>query len=304
METPLAPSSLAAARLLLVDGHALAYRSFHAIRDLTSPAGRPVQAVFGFIKALGRMRARLQPSHLHVVWDGGLAAERLAALPAYKAQRPPMPPSLGDQIQDLQRYLAAAQIASFMEPEIEADDWIATMAHRAPEFRAAVVIASSDKDFMQLVSAQVEILNPGDKSDALCGVAQVQAKTGVSPEQIVDWLSLIGDTVDNIGGVPGVGVKTATELLRQFGSVDALYGRLAEVASERRRQALQEAEPLVRRNQGLIRLRRELPFSRRWDELAVREPETSRLAPLYEEWGFKTLLAGLQTEPAGQGQLF
>jgi len=232
METPLAPTSSAAARLLLVDGHALAYRSFHAIQDLTSPAGRAVGAVYGFIRALERMSSRLRPSHAQVVWDGGLAAERVAALPGYKAQRPPMPPSLGEQIEEIQRYLTAAPFAWFLEAEVEADDWIATLAERGAAGGMQVVIASSDKDFMQLVSPRIELLNPVDKTGGLCGVAQVEAKTGVRPEQIVDWLSLIGDSVDNIGGVPGIGVKTATDLLRQFGSVSALYARLDEVASK------------------------------------------------------------------------
>src|SRR6266496_2191680 len=170
----------AADKMLIVDGHAYAYRSFHAIRQLSSPSGAPTNAIYGFIKALGKMRAQLVPTHAAVVWDGGLHAQRIEAHPDYKAQRPPMP-------------------------------------------------------------------------------AGVQAKSGVAPEQIVDWLSLIGDAVDNIPGVPGIGPKTAAELLNQFGSAEALYARLGEVKSDRHRASLQAASAAVRRNQLLIRLRDDSP---------------------------------------------
>ena len=119
------------------------------------------------------------------------------------------------------------------------------------------------------------------------------AKTGLEPEQVVDWLSLIGDAVDNIGGVPGVGPKTATDLLKQFGTIDNLYTRLGEVKSERIRASLQAAESNVRRNQKLIRLHTDLPCDFKLEALAVRAPDSERLRPLYERWGFKTLAAQL-----------
>src|SRR6185369_10194798 len=135
--SPPAPLS----RLLLVDGHAFAYRAFHAIRHLSSPSGAPTNAIYGFIKMLEKMRTNLAPSHLLVVWDGGLAAERTAALPEYKIQRPPMPSDLERQIDGLYGYLAAARIASYCEDGIEADDWIAAMTRQAMASKLPVVIA-------------------------------------------------------------------------------------------------------------------------------------------------------------------
>src|SRR5580765_6125140 len=140
------------ARLLIVDGHAYAYRAFHAIRELRSPTGQPTNAIYGFIKMLAKMRATLAPSHLIVVWDGGLSAERMAALPEYKAQRPAMPADLAAQIDELVAYLGAAGLASYCGDGVEADDYIACVARRAARAGVDVVIASSDKDFMQLVS--------------------------------------------------------------------------------------------------------------------------------------------------------
>ena len=280
-------------RLLIVDGHAYAYRAFHAIRDLRSPDGRPTNAIYGFIKMLAKMRAVIAPTHLIVVWDGGLSAERLAALPEYKAQRPAMPDDLNLQLDEMTAYLKAAGIASFCREGVEADDYIACLARRAADAGVAVVIASADKDFMQLVSQRVGLLNPNDKTEMIWADQQVRAKTGVEPSQMVDWLSLTGDSVDNIPGVPGVGPKTAAELLNQFGSVRVLYERLAEVKSEKLRASLRASEDAVQRNRALIRLRDDLPCEGSPDELAEKPADTGRLRELYRRCGFKTLLATL-----------
>jgi DNA polymerase-1 len=288
-------------KLLIVDGHAYAYRAFHAIRHLTSPTGAPTNAIYGFIKMLDKMRAGLNPSHALVVWDGGLAAERMAEHPEYKAQRPPMPADLEQQLDGIVRYLEAAGITSLCRDGVEADDWIAALARGACE-EAMVIIASSDKDFMQLVSPRIGLLNPNDKTEKIWGAEEVRAKTGVEPAQIVDWLALIGDGVDNIPGVPGVGPKTATDLLQQFGSVDALYARLPEVKSERLRSSLAGAEAIVRRNQRLVRLREEQPPLVLADA-AIRPAQIDRLRGLYADWGFKTMLAQLGGSPATQEAL-
>jgi len=279
---------------LIIDGHAYAYRAFHAIRDLRSPDGRPTNAIYGFIKMLAKLRATVEPSHLIVVWDGGLNAERVARLPAYKAQRPEMPDGLKLQLDEIAGYLKAAGIASFCGEGVEADDYIACLAKAAMGAGLNVVVASSDKDFMQLVSAQVGLLNPNDKSEAVWTDVQVRFKAGVAPSQIVDWLSLTGDTVDNIDGVPGVGPKTAAELLKQFGSVPELYARLGEVKSERLRTALRAATDDVLRNRELVRLRDDLPCEFSLEVLAGKPADAARLRELYRCWGFKGLLAALE----------
>ena len=279
---------------MIIDGHAYAYRAFHAIRDLRSPDGRPTNAVFGFVKMLAKLRATVEPTHSIVVWDGGLSAERIARLPEYKAQRPGMPDDLKSQLDEIVHYLNAAGVASFCRAGVEADDYIACLARRAADAGMTVVIDSSDKDFMQLVSARVGLLNSNDKSEMVWTDGQVRAKAGVGPSQIVDWLSLTGDTVDNIPGVPGVGPKTAAELLNQFGSVAALYGRLDEVKSERLRTALRGAADAVRRNCELVRLQDDLPCEFSPDALAGKPADADRLRGLYQRWGFKGMLAALE----------
>jgi DNA polymerase-1 len=290
--------------LLIVDGHALAYRAFFAIRSLSSPDGSATNAIYGFIRMLGRMQSKVHPTHLIVVWDGGLAKERTALLPEYKAQRPEMPRNLESQLDQIVDYLCAACIYSLLREGCEADDDIAVLARQAVEGGLEVVIASSDKDFMQLVSPEIRLLNPNDKTDTLWGPAEVKTKTGVEPTQIVDWLSLIGDAVDNIPGVPGVGAKTAADLLRQFGSIDAVYRRLAEVGSERLRSNLQASEGAVRRNQRLVRLNCEVPFEVSLEELACKPVDHAVLRQLYARWGFKTLLRELEQTRLPAGELF
>jgi len=289
-------------RLLIVDGHAYAYRAFHAIRELRAPDGRPTNAIYGFVKMLEKMRAAVSPTHLMVVWDGGLSAERLAALPDYKAQRPEMPADLRPQFDEIESFLAAAGIASYCADGVEADDYIATLARRAAAESWDAVIASSDKDFMQLVSERIGLLNPNDKTGVIWGREQVFAKTGVEPEQVADWLALMGDAVDNIPGVPGVGSKTAAELLKQFGSVENLLARLDEVKSEKLRQSLRGSAAAVVRNQKLVRLP-EVPCELVPEKLVVQSGDRAALRRLLAGWGFKGMLAALDAPGEKQAEL-
>ena len=288
-------------RLLIVDGHAYAYRAFHAIRELSSPTGAPTNAIYGFIKMLTKLQLQLEPSHVVVVWDGGLSSERTAEHPDYKAQRPPMPESLGEQIDQIGDYLSAAGIATYCRDGVEADDWIASFASNGAE-TMPVVIASSDKDFMQLVSPRIGLVNPNDKSEKIWAAADVFAKAGVMPEQVIDWLALVGDAVDNIPGVPGVGPKTATDLLSRFGSVQGVYSRIEEVSSPRLKQNLEASKEAVNRNQRLIRLKPE-GLAAQLDDIRLKPADVARLRVLYAQWGFKTMLAQIESATLTQGAL-
>ena len=282
-------------RLLIVDGHAYAYRAFYAIRELRSPTGNPTNAIYGFVKMLVKMRVKIQPTHLVVVWDGGLSDERMAVLPSYKAHRPEMPEALRPQLDEIVSYLKAAGIESFERDGVEADDYIACLARHATKADIAVVIASADKDFMQLVSPQVGLLNPNDKSETVWTAEQVRAKTGVEPEQIVDWLALMGDAVDNIPGVPGVGPKTAADLLQRFGSVKELLKRLEEVKQEKLRASLMASVADVKRNLNLVRLQDDLPCDFSPEKLMIKSPEIGVLLERFRSWGFKGMVEEFET---------
>ena len=282
-------------RLLIVDGHAYAYRAFYAIRELRSPQGEPTNGIYGFIKMFLKMKATVKPTHQVIVWDGGLDEARMKALPGYKSERPPMPVDLEKQMDGMVEYLKALGVATVCEDGVEADDLIALIAKRAQEADMEVVIASADKDFMQLVNASVGLLNPNDKTETIWTAEQVRAKSGVNPEQIVDWLSLVGDSVDGIPGVPGVGSKTAADLLKQFGSVDAVYSRIGEVKSERLRGALERARADVRRNQALIRLKDDLALECQPAHLTEQPADGEKLRECFSRWGFKSMLAAIES---------
>ncbi|MBU0679778.1 MAG: hypothetical protein KJ626_16880 [Verrucomicrobia bacterium] len=195
-------------KLLLIDGHAFAYRAYYAIRDLSTRDGRNTNALFGFIKMVRQLEEHWKPTHWAVAFDAGLPEERVSIHSEYKANRAEMPDTLHEQFEYIEEYLGACGIMSVSISGQEADDCLATLGLRAVAEGAEVLIASSDKDLFQLVSRELSIVTP-TKSNVRMGPEEVKDKTGVYPELIVPWLALVGDSSDNIPGVPGVGPKTA-----------------------------------------------------------------------------------------------
>lgn len=275
---------------LILDGHNLAYRSFFAVRGLTTRDGRPSNALFGFVKTWHALRNALQPTHACAVFDGGLPAERTALLPEYKAQRPPMPEELRAQLDAIEQFLNVARVPVFREAGREADDVIATLATAAARDGVPVRIASNDKDLCAIVSHRIHLLTPGVESGGELGPAEVAARFGVPPERVLEWLSLTGDVSDNVPGVPGVGPKTAAKLLTEFGSLENLWARLAEVKPDRLRERLAAHREQVLRNRELMRLRTDLPLPRGWRDCAVSEPDSMALRDFYARWNFDSLI--------------
>ena len=281
--------------LLLVDGTAVAYRAYYAIAELSTRAGKPTNAVFGFVKMLRQLEQVWKPTHWTVVFDGGLPEERIIRLPTYKAQRPPMPDPLRAQLADIERYLELAGVCAIRMEGQEADDVIATLTAAVP---SGVLIASNDKDLFQLIDDRVFMISPS-KPGAKTGCEEVFEKTGVPPEKIIEWLALTGDAVDNIPGVPGIGPKTAAKLLAQFGSLENLWSKLDEVASQKLRAALAAHRDEVVRNVELVTLRRDLTVPVTLDKMGVRQPDPARMVPFYEEMEFSSLVKSLREELAG-----
>jgi len=280
--------------LLLIDSMNVAYRAFYAIRELSTRDGRPTNALFGFIKTLQQLQQTWKPTHWAAVFDGGLPGERMDALATYKAQREPMPDALERQLGDIDEYLVRAAVTSFYMGGEEADDVMATVALRAARDRVNVLLATTDKDMYQIVDDRISIVPPSSTGSRM-GPEEVAAKTGVRPERIVEWLALMGDAADNIPGVPGIGPKTAARLLKEFGALDALWGRLDAVSSEKLRAKLAEHRDEVVRNVGLVTLRSELDCEWDWEDLAVREPDPAELLPFYEDMEFHSLARALRS---------
>lgn len=282
--------------LILVDALALLYRSFYAIRELSTSDGRPTNALYGFVRKLNQLRANWDPTHLAVVFDGGLPAERMRLLETYKAQRPPMPDALRSQVAVAKEYLEREGTAWFRVEAQEADDVIATLSVQACRDGAAVHIATGDKDMYQLVDERVTMLPLAARERETIGPEQVRVKTGVMPGQIVEWLALVGDAADNVPGVPGVGPKTAAKLLGTFGSIEALWARIDEVSSRRIKDLLLENRPIVERNLAMVRLNCDLDVPWEWEGLRVRPPDRTQLVPMLEDLEFHKLAADLRQE--------
>jgi len=288
--------------LMLVDGTAVLYRAFYAIPALATKAGKPTNAVFGFIRMLKQMAAVWSPSHWVVTFDGGRPEERLALQGDYKAQRKPMPDALREQIPLVEEYLDRADIARIRQDRQEADDIMASLAAQGEPDAEKVLLATGDKDMFQLVSEKVLIVPVAGKNavTTAMGPDEVRAKTGVGPGQIVEWLALTGDSSDNIPGVPGIGEKTAAKLLGQFGSLDGLWRHLEQIDSARVRRALGENRELIARNVEMVRLRSDLDCPLDWDRIAVRPPDAGRLIPFFEACEFHSL-AREAARPTGRG---
>ena len=281
--------------LILVDGMSVLYRSFYAIRDLSTKSGRATNGVYGFVRKLGELAGLWHPTHWAVVFDGGRPEERLELLPEYKANRRPMPDSLRDQVGMAEAYLDAACIAWTRQEGQEADDVLASVAAWAEPDADAVLIATSDKDMYQLVNETVGVIAVAGKGGRM-GSGEVESKTGVSPSRIVDWLALVGDSSDNIPGVPGVGAKTAAKLLRQYSDVAGLFAHLDEIETANLRAALERSRDVVSRNVEMVKLNRGLTVPFTWDALSVKPPDVERLLPLFEELEFSSMAADLREQ--------
>ena len=276
--------------VLIVDGTAVAYRAFYAVRDLSTRDGTPTNALFGFVRMLHQLEARWRPARIVVTFDGGSPAHRLAKCPDYKAQRAPMPDELRSQLALINEYLDAAGIPRILIPHQEADDVMATLAARAANAGATVRLATSDKDLMQLVTDRIRIVPPA-KADAEMGPAAVEAKTGVPPGRIVDWLALIGDASDNIPGVRGIGPKTATQLLVRFGSLENCLAGIDQIESSSLREKLRDGEATARLNVELMQLDFHVPGVPEWGAIPPPAPEPAKLKAFFEKYELHRFVA-------------
>ena len=280
--------------LILIDGSSWLYRAFHALPPLTAPDGSPTGAIYGMANMLRKLFADYDCERIAVIFDprGGTFRNEMYA--DYKANRPPVPEDLESQFAPMRELIQALGVPLMQIDGFEADDVIATLARQAEADGAEVLIVSGDKDLAQLVTDRVKLL------DTMKGVtfdpAAVRDKYGVPPEQIVDWLALMGDTSDNIPGVQGVGPKTAAKWLDQYGDLDHLLAGREAVkgkAGENLRAAAEQL-PLSRE---LATVRDDVSLEQRWDRLTRSEPDTETLAGLYEQLGFRRWLEALRDTP-------
>ena len=280
--------------LYVLDALNFLFRAFHALPPLKTTKGEQTGAIYGLCQMLLKIEREERPTHLTCVFDAPGGNFRSQIYGDYKAHRPPMPPELAGQIAMVHTVLEAFGLTTLEVPGYEADDIIAALARVATEAGMAVVICSSDKDLMQLVGGDVSILDT--MKNRRLGPAEVKEKFGVGPEQVGDVLALMGDSVDNVPGVAGIGPKTAAELINKFGSLDVLLERAHEVKGKRG-EALVAARDLVRTSRELVRLRDDAPLPKTLAELHRIEPDRERLRELFRELEFSRLVD--QLSPTG-----
>ena len=287
-------------KLVLIDGSSYLYRAFHALPPLTAADGTPTGALFGVVNML-RSTLKQAPDYVAFVIDAPGPTFRDDLYPQYKANRPPTPDDLKVQIEPMMAIVAALGLPILRESGVEADDVIGTLALAAHAQGIEVEISTSDKDFAQLVRPGVALVNTMT-GQRMASDADVLAKFGVLPSQMIDYLSLTGDAVDNVPGVDKCGPKTAAKWLEQFGSLDALMARADEVGGkvgENLRAALAHL-PLSR---TLVTIRTDVALPLGPNELALSKPDTASLSTLYRRFGFKQALAELERGGSALGEV-
>src|SRR5690349_4715144 len=246
----------------LIDGSGYIFRAYHALPPLTRKSdGLPVGAVTGFCnmlwKLMKEMKAAEKPSHLAVVFDKSEQTFRKRIYADYKAHRPDPPADLIPQFGLIRQATRAFNVACVEQDDYEADDLIATYARQAAEIGATVRIVSSDKDLMQLINGKVKLYDT--MKDKEIGAAEVLEKFGVAPEKVIDVQALAGDSVDNVPGVPGIGVKTGAQLITEYGSLEALLERASEIKQQKRRENLIQFAEQARLSKRLVTLDDKVP---------------------------------------------
>ncbi|WP_424939429.1 DNA polymerase I [Aliiroseovarius sp. S253] len=278
--------------LHLVDGSAFIFRAYHALPPLTRKSdGLPIGAVAGFCNMLFKFvednAGADAPTHVAVIFDHSGKTFRSDIYPEYKANRPPAPEDLRPQFPLTRDATRAFNIACIEVEGFEADDIIATLARQANEAGGRVTILSSDKDLMQLVGGGVEMLDP--MKNKRIGVEGVEEKFGVGPNRVVDVQALAGDSVDNVPGAPGIGIKTAALLINEYGDLDTLLERAEEIKQPKRRQTLIEQADLIRVSRELVKLDDQMDLDVTFEDMELKDPEPETLLNFLAEMEFRTL---------------
>ena len=276
-------------RLFLIDGNNQMYRAYHAIRGLSGPDGKSTNAVYGFVTMLRKLLADHTPEYIAASFDLAGPTFRDALAADYKANRTPMPEDLAEQIPWVHQACEAMGVPIYTAPGFEADDVIGTLAVRAAAAGYDVAIVTGDKDFFQLVGGPIRVFNPRDDG-AWFDPAGVKEKLGVRPDQVVDVLALMGDTIDNIKGVPGIGEKGARDLIATHETLDRLLANAATIPQKRYREALLAHTDDARASRELLRIRTDVPIEADVNAFKYVGPSRERCYELFSRLGFRTLL--------------
>ena len=278
------PTSLAGQSVWVVDANSLIFQVFHAIPEMTSPRGEPVSAVYGFTRDMLYLLEQKKPDYLLIAFDGPERTFRHEKYEAYKSTRSEMPVDLAPQFEPIRRLLAGLNVPVLEYDSYEADDLLATIAHQTNELGGECFVVTGDKDARQLITDRVKVYNI--RKDLVYDAAALKADWGVRPEQVVDFQALVGDSVDNVPGVPLIGPKVASEYLQKYDTLDNLLEHAMELPKGKRRDNLINMRDQALLSRELVELERHVPIEFDWDDARVSGVNSAALAELFNELGF------------------
>jgi DNA polymerase-1 len=280
--------------MYLIDAHSLIFQVFHAIPTMTSPAGQATNALFGFTRDVLYLRTEKKPEYLVCAFDLAGPTFRDRIYPEYKAHRAPMPDDLQPQIPMIRQFLDAMRVPILGQVGFEADDIIATVAKAAAGRDLDVFICTTDKDCRQLISDRVRMFNLRKKE--VLDREALWKDWEVTPEQVIDLQAMVGDSVDNIPGVPGIGLKTAAKLLQEHGTLDNILANIDRIPGAKRQEMLRASVEKVQLSKTLVRLDTDVPMELDWEGWRVRSPNVPLLIKQFQEWGFHRFATMVRTE--------
>lgn len=290
------PPDLKGKKVWVIDANSLIFQVFHAIPEMTSPKGQPVNALFGFTRDLMYLLEVKKPDYLFCAFDLSEPTFRHQQFTDYKGTRSECPTELIPQFPLIRQMIAAFNIPILEHPDYEADDALATIAQLSEELGGECYVVTADKDCRQLLSDQVKIFNL--RKNSTYDASALMADWGVRPEQVVDFQALVGDSVDNVPGVPQIGPKAAKELLEKYGTLDGIYEHVEEICGAARKKTLIENKDKAYLSQMLVRLERRMPLAIDWRAARVRGIDAAASVALGNEFGFHRLTQQMRTLPA------
>jgi DNA polymerase-1 len=286
VDDALDPADLTGKRIFVLDSHSLIYQVFHAIGEMTGPDGQAVNAIFGFTRDLLDVMDRWKPDLLFAVFDYSDVTFRNEFFPEYKAHREPMPDDLRSQIPEIQKLLEALAIPVLVLEGFEADDILATLARETEARGGRCVLVTSDKDCRQLITDKVQLLNL--RKGNLYGADDLQKDWGIRPDQVVDFQAMVGDSTDNVPGIPSIGPKTATQLLEQFGNLDAVLEGWADIKGKKG-EKIRDSRDLALLSRRLVKLDDQVPVEIPWDNARLGGMDVPKAVAFCESKGFRSL---------------
>ncbi|MEW6170852.1 MAG: 5'-3' exonuclease H3TH domain-containing protein, partial [Candidatus Omnitrophota bacterium] len=278
-------------KLLIIDAPGLCYRAYYAIKNLSTSYGQATNAIYGFVTMLEKLMHTQKPDYVAVCFDLGKVTFRQKKFADYKIQRPPMPDELISQIPLIKEIINAYNLSIFEKEGFEADDLIATLAEKFASKDLEIVVVTSDKDMLQIVSKNIFIFNPYKEEGVLYDEKKVIDFFGVKPKNIIDFLSLTGDNADNIPGIPGIGEKTAQSILTKTKDLDSLIKNIDHLdLSEKIKESLKRNIDMLNLNKELVKLDTNVDIDCNLEGLKVTQANTQELYSLFKKLEFKKLI--------------